>query len=258
MNTIKKILIPIDFSNSANAAINYALGMTQNDRNIEFTLIHVLEGDSNESKVKVQLDEIEKNTFASENIKCNSIIKEGTLADVLIKTKDELDIDLIVMGTAGSPDIPPASKTISLLKKADCSLLAVPEKNNGFELKNIALAWDKKAIDDTSNLGVLHDLARWYNAKVHLLTIDRDEEPHEITFGENVKTLEYYMESLDYRHSFPKNTDIEQGINDYVKEKSIDILAIMPRHHAVNTAPSNGKLTQVLAGHSDVPLLILD
>lgn len=258
MNTIKKILLPVDFSDSAIAAINYALGMTKSDRNIAFTLINVTESETSTESIKKELDELVVELFANENIPCSTIVKSGRLADALIETKEELDIDLIVMGTAGSPGEPPASNTIELLKKADCSLLVVPQKNKGFELKNIALAWDKKPIDDTSDLGILHDIARWYNAKVHLLTIDRAEEPHEIKFGEAVKKLEYYMESLDYRHSFPKNTDIEKGISDYVRDKDIDVLAIMPRHHAVNTAPSNGKLTQALAGHTDVPLLILD
>ena len=134
----------------------------------------------------------------------------------------------------------------------------MPENNKGFELKNIALALDKKKFDDPSSLGVLHDFARWYNAKVHLFTIDQDLEAHEIVLGEQEQTLEYYMDNLDYSRSFPKNTDIEIGINNYVQEKNIDVLAILPRHHARNSPPSEGRLTQLLAGHSDIPLLIID
>ncbi len=258
MNTIKKILIPIDFSASAMAAVNYALGMTKSDRNIEFTLIYVLKENRVSDTHKKDLENLADELFRKEGITCNTAIRIGDMAEKLIETREELNIDLIVMGTGGYSANHETSNTIELLKKADCPLLVVPEKNIGFELKNIALAWDKQPLDETSNLGILHDMAKWYNAKVHLLTIDQEEEPHEIKFGEPARQLEYYMQNLDYRHSFPQNSDIELGISEYVKDKNIDVLAIMPRHHAVNTPPTDGKLTRVLAGNSNVPLLILD
>ncbi len=258
MNTIKRILIPVDFSDSSIAAINYALGMTQSDRSIKFTLVHACkEGDVSDI-CEADLKSLIKERFEPENVECDFIFKKGDIPDLLIQAYENKKIDLVVMGTSGAPGEEMQSNTIDLLKAADCSVLVVPEKNKGFVLKNIALAIDKQEIDDPTSLGILHDFARWYNAKVHLLTIDQDVEPHEIILGENERTLEYYMGNLDYSRSFPRNTDIEQGLNDYVRDKSIDVLAILPKHHAKKTPPSEGKLTKILAGHSDVPLLIID
>ena len=58
--------------------------------------------------------------------------------------------------------------------------------------------------------------------------------------------------------SLSKNTDIEKGIFDYVREKNIDMLAILPRNHAKKSKPSEGRLTRLLTLHTEVPLLTID
>lgn len=70
--------------------------------------------------------------------------------------------------------------------------------------------------------------------------------------------LEYYLETLDYRHAFPQNADIERGITDYVDEHHIDLLVILPRNHAQKTKPSEGRLTKLLTLRTQIPLLAVD
>ena len=70
--------------------------------------------------------------------------------------------------------------------------------------------------------------------------------------------LEYYFETLDYQYAFPQSTDIEKGIFDYVKKNNIDMLAILPRNHAKKIKPSEGRLTELLTLHTELPLLTID
>ena len=255
MNTVRKILVPIDFSDSSITAVKYASEMTRQDRKIEFFLIHVQDGNSKNGKK--ELDELKEKFFDSRKVPCQAIIKQGELVETLIATNEELSIDLIIFGTAGSVDETINSKTAQLLRKADCSVLIIPASTEGFSLNNIALAVDHKDLDDASKLSVFHDLAKWYNAKVHLVTVDRKDKDN-IKLGKAEQTLEYYLESLDYQHAVPKNKDIEKGIEQYIKEQNIDMLAIMPKNHAKSTEPSDGRLTRLLAAHSSVPLLVID
>ena len=59
-------------------------------------------------------------------------------------------------------------------------------------------------------------------------------------------------------HSFSKNQDVEEGILEYINEKKIDMLAILPRNHAKKSTPSEGRLTKLLTLHSEIPVLTLD
>jgi hypothetical protein len=75
---------------------------------------------------------------------------------------------------------------------------------------------------------------------------------------ENEEVLEYYLDSLLYFHAFPQNSDIELGITNYVDQNDIDLLAIIPRNHAKQAKPSEGRLTKLLTLHTKVPLLTID
>ncbi|MFY0654552.1 MAG: universal stress protein [Cyclobacteriaceae bacterium] len=261
MNTIKKILIPVDFSESSLAAIKYVAGMSKNDSSVKCDLIYIApKGTSDEEKatIKGKLEELKTQYFNPVQISSDVYIKFGELNNILLTVKEKLEVDLIIMGTAGATDEDRESRTVKLLEVADCPVLVIPQSIDQFELKNIALALDHKQIDDSSSLGVLHDIARWYDAKIHLLTVDRENGKAQGAIGKNADTLEYYLDTLDYHHSFAKNSDIELGLRSYVDEKNIDILAIMPRNHAKNMEPSEGRLTKILALHSTKPLLVID
>ena len=59
-------------------------------------------------------------------------------------------------------------------------------------------------------------------------------------------------------HSFAENEDIEQGINDYIQSRKMDMLAILPKTHLSEDQASEGRLTRLLTLHTDIPLLVLD
>lgn len=203
-----------------------------------------------------KLQELKSEYFNKAHVNCDVFVKTGDLNQVILDTKETQEVDLIVMGTSGSTGKEDSSNTSELLAKADCPVLVIPKNTAEFQLKNIALAIDDKEFDDASHLGIIHDFARWFDAKVHLLTIENEDSP--VKANKNSETLEYYLDTLDYRHSFEKNMDIEKGINDYIIQKDIDILAIMPRNHAKKSEPSEGRLTKVLALNCIKPLLVID
>ncbi|MEO1053682.1 MAG: universal stress protein [Bacteroidota bacterium] len=258
MNKIRKIIIPTDFSEAAENALNYVAGMIENDDVIEIFLLHISDKENtlDEETVNQKLDILKQKFFTNIQSKCNCVLKTGQLTNTIIQAKDELAADLIIMGTEGGEEIF-GSKTAQLVLEADCPVLVVPENTTSFRVKNIALAMDDSLIEDSYALGPLQDIARRFGAKIHVLTISKKDEVL-ITEGANEGVLEYYLETLDYHHAFPKNTNIEEGIRDYVKENKIDMLAILPRNHAHKDSPSEGRLTKLLTLHTEVPLLTLD
>lgn len=257
MNIINKILVPVDFSDSSISAINYVKGLTNGDSKVECILLHVSSSVEDNKAISTQLNDLKDKFFKPFGIECQTMIESGSLNQKIIEVKNKLKVDLIIMGTAGSAiDDAAATNTTELLENADCSVLIIPEGHHTFKMESIALALDENEFDKTHDLRIFHDVAKWFNAKVHLLTVDKNTEESSPDHLKQEETLEYYLQSLDYRYSFPKNSDIEAGINNYVAEKGIDALAILPRHHSSGKR-SNGELTKVLAMHTKVPLLIL-
>lgn len=259
MNKIKKILIPTDFSEVAHGAIDYALNFRQSHSELEMTLLHVTQFpillDAKDNLVK-SLEQKVKELSDLHGVSCNYILESGDLTETILDVQRRKEIDLIVTGTLGSDKIE-TSKTSELVIEADCPVLVIPKKTDSFSIKNIALALDENDIDDSYVLGILHDIARSFDADIHVITISK-EGNGVIKEDTNESILEYYLETLDYRHVFPKNSDIEKGIENYVNDKNIDMLVTLPRNHAKKSTPSKGRLTKLLALHTKVPLLALD
>ncbi|MDN5217006.1 universal stress protein [Fulvivirgaceae bacterium BMA12] len=262
MNIIKKILIPLNFSAVSDSAIDYTINFVKEDDSIQSTLLHVADLDTKSEAQKLLEERLKQLTIdfrQRSGSSGNYAVKSGPLSDAILSARSEYASDLIIMGTKGAEekDETAITNTAELVLKADCPVLVIPENTKTFAIKNIALALGKNSIDDSFALGVLHDIARTFDAAIHILTIS-DENSDTLVEDANQRTLEYYFETLDYQYAFPKNTDIEQGISDYVKEKSIDMLAILPRNHAKKSKPSEGRLTKLLTLHTEVPLLTID
>jgi len=259
MNNIKKILVPIDFSETAHNALQYVAGLIRSSQEIEVTLLHISSSDlSQESKEAIESQLADLINQYSELIpNCKPRVESGSLVETIISVHSDQDSELIIMGTQGSQDENRETNTSKLVLEADCPVLVIPDNQKGFSIKNIALALGSSTIDNSEGLQALHDIARTFDATVHVLTINRNGEGLTVK-EENQEVLEYYLESLLYFYAFPQNSDIELGISDYVEEHNIDMLAILPRNHTRTTKPSEGRLTKLLTMHTKVPLLTID
>lgn len=258
MNIIKNILVPIDFSSSAKNALGYIQGLTKRDRSVKFTLLNCVTTSPEMKQSTDRLVEIKKVYFDNEKIPCQTISMVGRLHDCVSEILKSSNVDMVVIGTSGQADQNQSSNTASLVAYVDCPVWVIPENAKNFQLNNIALALDEKELDNASDLGLFHDIAKWYNAKVHLLKVDPEDSNREKLNLRKEYTLAYYLDNLDYHYSFPKNSNIEEGINDYIYKNNIDALAIIPRLHAKNSTPSKGALTKALVSHSKFPILVID
>ena len=263
MNRIHHALIPTNFSPCARAAFHYAQQLAIDDSTFALTVLHVPHRPPDEAEreaLRQRFADMQQSLPPRLQATSQFIIQEGDLISTILATQQEQDIDLIVMGTDGSDEeeAQADSRTARLVLEADCPVLVVPIEAQTFRMKQIALALGEQAIDDESSLGVVHDFARWFGAKVHLLTINAGGGiPSEVDAA-TANTLEYYLQTLDFRHTFAENTDIEQGITHYIQENDIDLLAIFPHNHAQKTQPSEGHLTKLLTLRTQVPLLAID
>ncbi|MBQ4820956.1 universal stress protein [Aquimarina sp. MMG016] len=262
MKDITKILVPFDLTTTTDSALHYAANFVNLDESIEILLIHTSDASdeaSYEKKVKDKVEYIKKEyPYFKGSIRW--VITTGDIVQNILETQKEYLADLIIMGTKGAESDQAVTNTSKLVLEADCPVIAIPEGTKEFELKKIALVLGKNEIEDATVLEILLNIARRFHAEVHVLTICNEDG----TYGysaideKNETTLEYYLENFYSHHTFQENTDIEKGIFDYINDKEIDLLAILPRNHSKKTKPSEGRLTQLLTLHTSVPLLTID
>ncbi|MBT8188059.1 MAG: universal stress protein [Croceitalea sp.] len=263
MSNIKKILVPFDYSEPAINALDYALNFAGYQRPIEVVALQVTQKEMKDSE-KVEANEEFKKIVKSLNKRTHKpprlVLLSGDLIDTILKAQNDQKIELTIMGTMGDSQANEALTNASrLVLEAKGPVITVPY---GCEItlpKQISLVLGKEEIERPKVLSTLLDIARMFNAKVHVLTIYKESiYKEEAVVESNEDTLEYYLEHFYAEHNFSKNEDIEKGILDYINDKGIELLAILPRNHAQKTKASEGRLTKLLTLHSTVPVLTLD
>ncbi|MEJ5262163.1 MAG: universal stress protein [Ignavibacterium sp.] len=152
--TIKKILVPIDFSDYSKSALKYAVNFAK-VFNAEMYLIYVVEpviyppdfsmGQIAIPSVTVEMDERAKEELTKlaqqeipSEIKRQIIIKTGKPFVEIIETASEEDVDLIIIATHGHSGVEHilfGSTAEKVVRKAPCPVLTLREPIKGFQFR---------------------------------------------------------------------------------------------------------------------------
>lgn len=260
MTKIKTILVPFDFTEASQTALDYAVSYTRRKSEMHIKLIYT-SPDAEKELLAAKFEKVRKRYGKNLRSPMDWVLSSEELTTAILKANETHKADLIIMGTSGAGDKKSGTtNTSQLVLEADCPVLVIPKTAREFQLKNIALVLGKDEIEDTEVLATLLDVARSFNARVHVLTIENEPGLYGYSQSEerNERLLEYYLESFYADHIFIENPDVVQGISDYAADKEIDMIAILPRNHARMGQPSKGRLTQLLTLNAKTPVLAID
>ncbi len=261
MDKISTILVPFDFSESANSALEYAVSFVGRNDDMHIILAHI-SGDTSINLPPENFKKIVEKYNRQLKNKLELTTRSGSLTQSLLNIQKTKNIDLVIMGTFGAKKDADAKQTNTskLVLAGGCPVLVVPRGQGHFQLKRIALVLGQEEIDDTQGLGTLLEFARRFNAKVHVVTIENRPGNYGYSKEEekNQNAMEYYLENFYAERIFIKNEDVVDGILTYASKHELDLIAIFPRNHIEHSEPSEGKLTQMLTLHSKVPVLAID
>jgi len=155
MEMIKKILVPIDFSDYSKKALQYTVKLAKSF-NAELFLVYVIEpmvypadlsmgqmvipqSEVNLSeKANTELEELATNEIG-DSLKYNIFIKTGKPFMEIIETATEVDADLIIIATHGHTGVEHllfGSTSEKVVRKAPCPVLTLREPLKGFRFKS--------------------------------------------------------------------------------------------------------------------------
>lgn len=151
---IKKVLVPIDFSDYSKNSLKYAVNFSKYFQ-AELFLIYVIEPviyppDFSMGQIAIpaidgeidkrafdELQNLAKNEIPAD-VKCKCIIRTGKPYMEIIETAKEEDIDLIIIashGHTGVEHILFGSTAEKVVRKAPCPVLSFRDPKKGYEFK---------------------------------------------------------------------------------------------------------------------------
>lgn len=274
---MKNILLPTDFSQNAENAIEYALFFAEKT-NANIKIFHSYKIDipitDDVTTNQLRLWEEEEETEAVE--KMHEVVKRlkektntdpaisyearrGNLPDHIQEKIAENNLDLLIMGTKGSGNIRNrffGSNSADALKIASIPVLLIPEKAKFHNLKHIVYATeyqyaDVQAIQNLIELGIKFD------ATITILHISKvkDQAEQELYQTRYKRMIEKYFDYDKLNYKVFKSSDISGSLSKFVKDQQGHLLSMSTKNRNVWQRLFDKSMTENMAYQTEVPLL---
>ncbi|MDF2439002.1 MAG: hypothetical protein K0Q95_3378 [Bacteroidota bacterium] len=272
---MKTILVPTDFSEAAANAIDYAVEIAKlsQAKLILFHVYHlpvvpaevpvVMPIEETKSESIKGLKKIERSLYIKhgEQMAIECTARLGFPVEEINLFAKECKADLIVMGMEGTGYLTEkliGSITTSLIKKSQCPVLAIAKNVRFTSLKKVVLACDYNHIENKGVLSPLREMAKQFKSHLYLLNVvpATNELPTVSKAVEGMK-LDHMLEEIDHSFHYVKGGNIIEGINDFVEENGIDMVAMVPRKHSWWQNLFEEPTSKAMAFHTKTALLTL-
>lgn len=276
---MKKILLPTDFSENADNAIQYALQLFKNEVCV-FHLLHTYTpaiyqaeyilhspgqiglGDMYQVNVMEQLQELQQRIETDfKNSKHTFILRAAfnTLIEEISETTAQDKIDLIVMGTqgaTGATDIILGTNTVNVIRKANCPVIAVPSHFNYLDPKAILFPTDYEINYKSKHLRGLLNLVEEHAATLHVLHITSPDGLSTTQMGNKAK-LQRILGTVNRFFHNEADQDIISGINTFRSATKVNLVVMVQNKHTFLERLFIEPIIKKMAFNLDVPFMVL-
>ncbi len=272
---MKTILFPTDFSLGADNALNYALRLSDKlkAKLILFNSFHIpayagvpVDEDVEEQLMNIAQDGLQKIEnkilLHSKNLVVESVVNYGLAVDNIISLSEEKHPDLIIMGTKGASgfkEVFIGSNAASVLEKAPCPVLVIPENAEFKTLDKIVFATNFRD-SDFNSIASLAEIAALFHSEIMIVHVSQvaPTDDHEKDL------LQWYIEELKKKSNVEyKNIsfhdlvggNVDYELEDFIEKNNVDLLALSMRKRNIFSKLFDRSLTKKMAYHSHTPLL---
>ncbi len=290
LKSVRRILVPVDFSDTSINACYYAIGLAQKLK-AEVKLLYayfnpVMTAEpydetstyqiglerlvfNLENEAKKQIEDLIKelkSRIKKEELKPIKITYEldrGVPDDAILDYCKEYKPGMIVIGSSGMGgkigDII-GSITKRVIRKATVPVLAVPGKSKYSGIKyggNVLYATNFDDSDHQS-IRMLLSYVKPFQMKIHVVHITEDaEKPLVKAKMEELKRY-FAAENEEQKMIFyiDEHEDVLAGLDEYIEDTGINLLALTTHKRGMIERLFNPSLARQMLFHSNVPLLV--
>jgi nucleotide-binding universal stress UspA family protein len=273
---MEKIIVPIDFSNHSEYALEVAAGIARRT-NAELLVLHMLElatglltkssGQHQTTAIfllkiaEAKFDEFLQKDYL-EGIKITPIVKHFKVFSEVNDVAMEHDASLVVMGshgTSGSRDIFIGSNTEKVVRNSDIPVFVVKNRISDLKLDEVVFACDFKFENIRPYLNATK-LFKTFDSNINLLYVNLPNENFRSTTEIDTRVADFLMKAdgnLDNMKNVHYQADysVERGIINFSNKVGADIIAI-PTHGRKGIAHFfTGSVGEDVANHSTLPVI---
>ncbi len=276
---MKKILVPTDFSEVSEFAIEAAIKLAPKlNAEIHFyTRVHLHpdwdeltetekteypESQQNLDLAKTQFMALRKK-YADHKVKMVMSYSSGDFIDVVANYIDEEKIYMIIMGSSGADgwkELLFGSNAQKIVRNAHCPVLVIKHPVEEWQFNHIVFASDFRPSAKAAFEKVI-DFGWHFGSHIHLLYVEPDEklkEPDAKMKGrvEEFEKMCWKLPCTIHEHS---DINVELGITHFAQDTRVDLISVT--HYGeedIFKRLFKGTITEKLVNHSEMPVLVIN
>jgi len=272
-----KIIITTDFSETSYLAIKHGAFLAKYTKG-EVFLVHVITKHWEKFNVftpSITLENIEKASDAVQKkleelatdireeyaVNVTTVVNSGNPTTEIVKIAEELEADLIVMGTHGYSaweDLTIGSNALKVITKSPCPVMTMSERAEKFGYKKIVLPIDTSE-HSRQKVNYTLELAKQFNAHVYVLGLLSEVEEAK---SEQVNLILHQISELANDMGIICDIELEMNVKNravstvkYCEKVNGDLISIMTDQDAELSGFFIGPYSLQVIHHAKVPVL---
>lgn len=276
---MKKILVPTDFSEQAENALDVAYKIARRS-NATITLLNVIESPGGSASfdtmggastidpmdnvfivemmksMKNKMDEVVNNSKYSD-VNLEHEVRVGNPFSSISSDVVKHEMDLVVMGSRGSSGVEEVligSNTEKVVRRAKCPVLTVKNKINIDAVKDIVFASDFKE-DQAEVIRELKKLQQLFGAKLHMVKVNT---PNNFSSERDMKRLmqDFVDKNQVENYDLHIYNDVveEDGIIYFAEDINADMIALATHGRTGLMHLLSGSIAEDVVNHSKRPV----
>ena len=284
---MKKLVVPVDFSENTECACNYAIHLAEKEET-EIMLYHaymypIASADMTDDVVDSStlitpeiMDSIEKAAktgLKRLKDKLDKILEDEGIKNIQLKTKatngmaeyEILDIcdtyhpDMVIMSSSGrghKSDKILGSIALKIMEHAPIPVLSIPENIEYAKIRNVLYITDFDE-SDISAVENLVEILKPFKVNIHCLHVEHSNKD----LIDNM-LMDYLKEHFE--EEFKKGTmffevvqdkDVLKAVEEYIKDKEINLVALLHHKRRLLSKLFHPSMTKKVFYHTALPLL---
>ncbi|MEP7376609.1 MAG: universal stress protein [Chitinophagaceae bacterium] len=257
---MKDFIIPVDFSEASLNAARYAASMLSGKIDSRVILYNMFKDEAEAATAAEYLESL-KAELEQKGVSNIETVKEfGTdLIDNLGRLAYQKTAELIIMGISEKDEwhqLFVGSKSVKMAEQNVCPVMIIPHIAQYNGITNIVLTSDFKDVEGTTPELAIKTVLDIFDCKLHIVNVDNQ---HYVSLTEEYLTERGKMQKMfaDYNPEFYfiGMNDFYEAIEQFSKDKNIDLIIVIPKNHSFINNIISGSHTKKLAFRSSVPIL---
>ncbi len=276
-NEIKKILVPVDFTETSENALAEAMTLAKRLKS-EVFLLHVVETngyysavfpESNiilpsfaelKKAVKQKMNSMQEKMAKKYGISPHAFVINGHIATEIISFSKKKKIDFIVMGTHGADgykELFIGSNAQRVVTLSNIPVITIQDKKIKAGFKNLLIPIDN-SLHSREKVNMAMLFAEAYKSRIHLVGLPSSNDEQEVSdIKIKLASIEKIVsaKNMSYKTSIIHGKNLAKTAIKYAEENNNDLIVINTGHESKLTGIFMGAFAQQIVNHAKAPVL---